>query len=134
MTDQRLRALERDALHGDVEAQARLLLERVRVGDLTEERLRLAAYLGDERARLALGESAPEPPDDIVAWVRGLDALGSEVATRVALVKEVEPDRTYLRGWVLGFAQDRAVITKRAREAYTEHLLPWALASRGSST
>jgi hypothetical protein len=51
VTDQRLRALERDAAHGDLQAQARLLLERVRVGDLTEERLRLAAYLGDEPAR-----------------------------------------------------------------------------------
>lgn len=56
MTDQRLRDLERDAAHGDLQAQVRLPLERVRVGDLTEERLRLAAYLGDEVACLALGD------------------------------------------------------------------------------
>jgi hypothetical protein len=48
VTDQRLRDLERDAAHGDLHARGRLLLERVRVGDLTQERLRLAAYLGHE--------------------------------------------------------------------------------------
>lgn len=44
---------------GDVEAKAKLLIERVRIGDLTEERLRLAAYLGDQASRAALGAEAP---------------------------------------------------------------------------
>jgi len=51
--DRLLRELERRA-GGSDEDQARLLLARVRVGRLDERRLRLAAYVGDTAARLAL--------------------------------------------------------------------------------
>ena len=44
MADERLRQLEREAATGDGQARAKLLLERVRLGELSEERLRLAAY------------------------------------------------------------------------------------------
>lgn len=59
MSDERLRQLEREAASGDVDAKAKLLLERMRIGGLTAERLRLAAYLGDEASRRALGTEAP---------------------------------------------------------------------------
>jgi hypothetical protein len=76
VTDQRLRDLERDAAHGDLQARARLLLERVRVGDLTEERLRLAAYLGDEAARIAIGGAGSDVPDNLLDWLAGLRRWG----------------------------------------------------------
>lgn len=54
MTDERLRDLGRRAEGpGGVEVEARLLLERVRVGELERDRLELAAYCGHEAARLA---------------------------------------------------------------------------------
>jgi hypothetical protein len=57
MADRDLRSLERAAAQGDVEAAAKLLLERVRAGDLTEERLQLAAYLGHTAAIRAGGRA-----------------------------------------------------------------------------
>ena len=54
MADERQRELQRQAASGDVEAGAKLLLERVRSGEPTEERLRLAAYLSLEAAVVAL--------------------------------------------------------------------------------
>lgn len=85
MTDQRLRDLERGAAHGDLQAQARLLLERVCVGDLTEERLRLAAYCGDEAARLALDAAAPQIPGGSLDWLAGLRGGPHVVTWRAAL-------------------------------------------------
>ncbi len=100
MADQRLRDLERDATHGDLQARARLLRERLRVGDLAEERLRLAAYLGDEAARSACGDAAavfvltlPDEPTDVTVserthgeWVRQLLALGGRAGLARAVV------------------------------------------------
>jgi hypothetical protein len=64
VTDARLRARERAASTGDVHDQARLLLERVRSGRLSRERLELAAYCGDGPARAAAGvESLPSWPE-----------------------------------------------------------------------
>jgi hypothetical protein len=77
MTDQRLRDLEREAARGDLQAQARLLLERVRVGDLTEEKLRLAAYLGDEAAKLAVAGGGPEAEhEDLATWLTSIETRG----------------------------------------------------------
>lgn len=56
MSDQKLRDLERRWKEtGTVEDEAAYLLERVRVGDLSQERLELAAYCGHEGARKSLG-------------------------------------------------------------------------------
>lgn len=57
--DARLRSLERSAASGDLDSQARSLLERVRAGTLTRERLELAAYCGDAAARCALDGGPP---------------------------------------------------------------------------
>lgn len=55
MTDLRMRSLSRLSASGDLHAQARQLLERVRSGSLSRERLELAAYCGHVEAREALG-------------------------------------------------------------------------------
>ncbi len=59
MTDLRMRSLSRLSASGDLHAQARQLLERVRSGSLSRERLELAAYCGDPAARGALAEGPP---------------------------------------------------------------------------
>lgn len=52
MTDTRLQELERAwRASGSVEDEAAYLRERVRVGELTQERLELAAYCGHAGAR-----------------------------------------------------------------------------------
>ena len=54
MSDSKLRELERRWREtGSVDDEAAYLRERVRVGDLTQERLELAAYCGHEGARRA---------------------------------------------------------------------------------
>lgn len=64
MADAELRAQERRALaSGTHEDAARLLVARVRAGQLPAPRVRLAAALGDPPARLALPAlAAPTPP------------------------------------------------------------------------
>lgn len=51
MTDDRRRELERKAQAGDHDARAALLAHRVRAGELTRQRVGLAAWLGDEAAQ-----------------------------------------------------------------------------------
>lgn len=74
MTDQKLRELERKWKEtGSVEDEAAHLRERVRVGDLTQERLELAAYCGHAGATLAISEAPSGHSSDFVEWFRGLD-------------------------------------------------------------
>ena len=59
MSDERLRELERRWKETRaVQDEAACLSERVRSGNLDRERLRLAAYLGNEASREALGEGS----------------------------------------------------------------------------
>lgn len=86
MTDSKLRELERRWKEtGSIEDEAAYLLERVRVGDVGEEKLELAAYCGHEGARAALGV-APWAPitsiDEWLAWVRGLSKWGHRTCIR----------------------------------------------------
>lgn len=81
MTDARLRALSRDAVQGDPTAFARLLVERVRAGELSAERLRLAAWLGDARALAAVGPGVVRPQsDELLAWLHELTVFGPKEA------------------------------------------------------
>jgi len=57
MTDKKLRKLERLSLTGDPQAKAQLLIERLRLEQLTIDDINLAAYCGDEAARII----APDP-------------------------------------------------------------------------
>ncbi|MCO5172530.1 MAG: hypothetical protein M9894_40050 [Planctomycetes bacterium] len=94
MADTRLRRLERAAAQGDLDARVRLLCERLRSGELDEERVRLAAYLGDPAARLLLGPKAPDLPVirargglelNQRRWITGLRAYGKEWLVRAAV-------------------------------------------------
>lgn len=93
MADARLRSLERDATN-DPAAETRLLRERLRAGTLTEQDLRLAAYLGHAPAAEAIGER-PFPPGvrDLQARLIGLYDHGLEAALRaqVALARTFLP-------------------------------------------
>lgn len=84
MTDARLRAVSRAAARGDLTARAALLLERVRAGELSAERLLLAAWLGDDRARAVVGHALTRlQPDELLPWLLDL----TEVGTRDAVVR-----------------------------------------------
>ncbi len=87
--DERLRKLEREANQGDAGATVRLLVERVRLGQVSDGRLRLAAYLGEPTARELLGDretsAAKNAPADALEWVRALETHGREACVRAAL-------------------------------------------------
>lgn len=116
MGDERLRRLEREAAaRGDEASRVRLLIERLRAGDLTEPQLRLAVYVGDEAARGALPSPAPELDPDLGHWVRHLWPWGQEVCVRAGIAAAelilAEPSRgdptplidvlTRARAWAL---------------------------------
>lgn len=62
-----------------------MLVERIRLGEISDERLRLAAYLGHPTAREAVGSAMPAPPIDALEWVRALESHGRESCVRAAL-------------------------------------------------
>lgn len=96
MTDSRLQELKRAwEASGSVEDEAAYLRERVRVGDLTQERLELAAYCGHEGAGRATELVSKEPSQDLLAWIRGLNKWGSR-KTLIALAHYVELHRRLL--------------------------------------
>ena len=91
VTDSRLQELKRTwEASGSVEDEAAYLRERVRVGDLTQERLELAAYCGHEGASAAAGSPTPDYCD-LEEFSRGLlrfpNAIlcAAVVASRVVL-------------------------------------------------
>ncbi|MCW8137500.1 MAG: hypothetical protein KIT58_01180 [Planctomycetota bacterium] len=88
MSDTRLRELERRWKEtGSPDDEAAYLQERVRVGDLTQERLELAAYCGHEGARRLVDVSHPT---DIRDFVAGLARFGNDLllSTLVVLARE----------------------------------------------
>ena len=99
MTDERQRELERQASSGDVQAEVKLLLERVRAGELTEDQLRLAAFLGHEPAGSALG-SEPATFFDLDVFDRQLLKAGAKgiVRTAIALAYQAREEATLLGG------------------------------------
>lgn len=82
MSDARRRRLEREVARGDPLARATLLGERLRAGELSRERLLVAAHLGDVDAARAV-DAAPPPDGD--AWFAGLRAFPGEAALRAVL-------------------------------------------------
>jgi hypothetical protein len=93
MGDDRLRDLERRAKQLQPGARAALLTERLRTGELTRERLELAAYAGDADARaIGFGPSAAAAPAD---WFRGFYRWGKATRVRAGLAAcasiDVEP-------------------------------------------
>src|SRR5687768_4148255 len=85
MTDSRLRELEcRWRSSGSVEDEATFLRERVRVGDLTRERLELAAYCDHGGAIASIDSPLRSPAvltvDDFKDRVRALSRWGRPIA------------------------------------------------------
>ncbi len=92
MSDERLRELERCWQETkSLEAEAAWLRGRVRAGDLGEDKLRLASFLGHHAALVAAGgvpETLPdsaESSDALVTVVSGLAAWGPEVVFRAGM-------------------------------------------------
>lgn len=84
MSDERLRWLERRWRETEgVEDEAAYLLERVRVGNLAQEQLELAAYCGQRAARSIC--SSVEIPDELEVWTRELARWTAEAAKRAAV-------------------------------------------------
>ena len=95
MSDERLRELERRWKEtGAVEDEAAFLLERVRAGDLTREKLETAAhYCEHEAACLALGLPMPQHNVEVDAWLVALRDRQEGLALRagIALARLVLP-------------------------------------------
>lgn len=75
-----LRAWQRS---GDLEAAARLLVDRERRGLLRASAIDAGALAGHAAACLARGRPQPSPPDDVEAWVRAIGAV-DDVALALA--------------------------------------------------
>lgn len=84
MSDAKLRDLQRRALAGDRDAEARLLGELVRLGRLTPERAQVAALVGHPTTAEALGV-AVETPATLWAWVRAVAEADREAGHRALL-------------------------------------------------
>lgn len=116
---------------GAPDDMARWLVARLRAGELTPERLELAACLGSRAARAALGGRvrAWDPPtDDPRAWLMALVAWGDEVLVRgLALALASMRERSSVGdvhpvlGAVLAWCDDPT--TERARAAATSPYL-----------
>lgn len=78
-----MRALARSAEQGDPGARRLLLLERLRAGQVTEGRLRLAAFLGDAAAADATGAGVGS--EDLAAWFAAITAWEPAACARAAL-------------------------------------------------
>ena len=77
MTDSRLQELKRAwEASGSVEDEAAYLRERVRVGDLTQERLELAAYCGHPAAAAILDPKVNRGPELLGKWIASLQRFG----------------------------------------------------------
>lgn len=78
--DERRRGLERRAKSGTIEDQARVLAERVRSGDLTQDRVDMAAALGDPVAKIV----APDAPafSELAVSAGSVDEFSCFVARR----------------------------------------------------
>jgi hypothetical protein len=86
MSDSRVRDLERRWKETSSPAdEAAHLLERVRVGNLTQERLELAADCGHEAAILALGRRPDRYQASLDELAASLMAVGTEACVRAGL-------------------------------------------------
>lgn len=121
MSDARLADLRRLVAQGEPGARAQLLQHRLRVGDLDDERVRLAASLWDEDALAIL----PVGSDRRMFDVTDLEPFGREVVERgcVATVRLLVPC------WVAAFPDDDR-IPRAVERAEQLVLLPFERRSR----
>ena len=85
--DQHVREFERRFREtGGVEAEAAWLSVRLQAGGVTFADLKLAARLGHEAARRALGEAAPRVPESVLSrWLPAVGAHSEEAPVRCAI-------------------------------------------------
>jgi len=94
VSDADLRDLERRFREtSSVEDEAAWLLERVRLGDLPNERLELAAFLGGVAALELTDRRGPRKP--VRAWAETLLRWGREAGVRAVL----QPTHAFLANW-----------------------------------
>ncbi|MBL4846153.1 MAG: hypothetical protein JKY65_11550 [Planctomycetes bacterium] len=142
MSDQHLRELEATwRASGSVEDEAAYLLERVRAGELTQERLELAAYCGHKGARVEELKSAPQEHGSrrwylFLSW-RGQEACVRASLAALALLREptvshpqLVPALARSRRWVLG-PGGRLAVQQEALDAVAIEgdKLGWVLAA-----
>tara|TARA_R110002072_G_scaffold47901_1_gene131238 strand:- start:2189 stop:2989 length:801 start_codon:yes stop_codon:yes gene_type:complete len=99
MSDEKLRELERRWKEtGAVEDEAAFLLERVRAGELTQERLELAAYCRHEGATAATSQPPYSGgPKEHDRWLRGLLKWGHRPLVKAGLCSARHPSGS--KGW-----------------------------------
>jgi len=90
VTDRDLRESERQAATGGVRERAAWLRKRIKVGELTRDRVELAAFLGDEAARASLpcrsaGSWQIADRYSMNRWLLRLSYWGLEAMVRAAL-------------------------------------------------
>ncbi|MCO5167628.1 MAG: hypothetical protein M9894_14870 [Planctomycetes bacterium] len=83
--DDRLQDLRRRVAQGEPGARVALLAERVRTGDITRERLELAAYVGDDDARQLCAGMVLDSSAALTDWYAGMLRFGPEAAVRSGL-------------------------------------------------
>ncbi|HBP16510.1 MAG TPA: hypothetical protein DEA08_01790 [Planctomycetes bacterium] len=89
--DSELRRRRRGGDPGDPEERAYELRQRLRAGELAQDRVRLAAHAGDEGARAAWPElELLEGHENFNGWVAALWSCGREAVVRLALAYERE--------------------------------------------
>lgn len=132
MTDDRLSELERRfRATGAIEDEVPLLRRRLRRGDLTAERLELAAYLGHEAAALACSAEGVAPPTHIDVGLAHLPAAERDHWRRVTQGMVDDPGRALTPGladlqrpaWSLGLARFGPEVCLRAVVAGSSVLL-----------
>lgn len=140
MTDRELRQAEREAADGGPDAEARLLIARVRAGTLDPERLATAAAAGHLDSRRALGWSDAPPilrrVDDLVAVLAPPDgdvrAAVHALAFAVRRLAPAEPDPISVDRVDAARAWCECPCAAHAEEAYRLSQLPeFALGLRG---
>lgn len=98
MSDSRLRECERRWLEtGSVQDEAKLLLEKVRVGQLSPHSLALAGFLGHAASNLIVGGQVTQL-EDLRVWGENLGKFGKEGCVRAAVAAAQFGDARPLAG------------------------------------
>lgn len=117
MSDSRLRDLEREATNDPV-LRPRLLVERVRAGELRPERLRLAAEAGSVDARRACGwPEHSDLADPTLSWIPTGPASGWRVRGREEWVRELASIERWA-GMLAALAASKATAMRTLTSSY----------------
>jgi hypothetical protein len=110
--DSTLRELERRfAASGSVEDEAAWLRARLRVGELSEDQLRLAAYLGDPATLRVTNFELPVNLDTLIARIHAGE-FGEDVPGRVCLAVGDYFQKVQSRNWG-GYWDEAAALLRR---------------------